>query len=98
MASIIFPYPLCCLLWLYCIFLFSYLKNNDFNVSSKLSLSFRKLKRDSTPYESDISETDRLLLQKDEEIRRMQDMLTQMQQKLKATAQENKKHDSIIDV
>lgn len=31
-------------------------------------------------------------------IRRMQDMLTQMQEKLKATAQESKKHDSIIDV
>lgn len=70
---------------------------NDVNVNSRFSLSFRKLKRDSTPYESDISETDRLLLQKDEEIRRMQDMLTQMQQKLKATAQD-KKHDSIIDV
>lgn len=50
------------------------------------------------PYESDITETDRLLLQKDEEIRRMQDMLTQMQEKLNASAQESKKHDSIIDV
>lgn len=52
-----------------------------------------KLKRDSVPYESDISETDRLLLQKDEEIRRMQEMLNKMQEKLKVNA-----HDSIIDV
>ncbi|XP_063226212.1 septin-2 isoform X2 [Bacillus rossius redtenbacheri] len=44
-----------------------------------------KLKRDSGPhFDSSISDTDRLLLQKDEEIRRMQDMLTQMQEKLKA--------------
>lgn len=62
----------------------------------KLS-SFRKLKRDSAPSDSDISETDRLLLQKDEEIRRMQSMLSQMQEKLKASGQD-KKHDSIIDV
>lgn len=53
------------------------------------------MKRDSAPYESD--ETDRLLLQKDEEIRRMQEMLNKMQEKLKGNAQE-KKHDSIIDV
>lgn len=82
-----------------------------------------KLKRESGPqYESAISDTDRLLLQKDEEvllyccfiayylleiifslfsvqIRRMQDMLTQMQEKLKQSGQDtNKKHDSIIDV
>ncbi|KAF2882060.1 hypothetical protein ILUMI_24108 [Ignelater luminosus] len=56
-----------------------------------------KLKRDSAPSDSDISETDRLLLQKDEEIRRMQSMLSQMQEKLKASGQD-KKHDSIIDV
>lgn len=44
-----------------------------------------KLKRDSGPqFEASITDTDRLLLQKDEEIRRMQDMLTQMQEKLKA--------------
>jgi len=59
---------------------------------------FRKLKRDSAPSDSDITETDRLLLQKDEEIRRMQSMLSQMQEKLKASGQDNKKHDSIIDV
>ncbi|XP_059481255.1 septin-5 isoform X2 [Neocloeon triangulifer] len=42
-----------------------------------------KSKRDSTGPHLDIgTETDRLLLQKDEEIRRMQDMLVQMQQKL----------------
>ncbi|KOX68816.1 Septin-4 [Melipona quadrifasciata] len=47
-----------------------------------------KLKRDSGPhFENSISDTDRLLLQKDEEIRRMQDMLAQMQEKLKATGQ-----------
>lgn len=69
--------------------------------------------------DASITETDRLLLQKDEEvilnveklnsfnctilknivfvlqIRRMQDMLQQMQEKLKAS---DKKHDSIIDV
>ncbi|XP_022916521.1 septin-4 [Onthophagus taurus] len=56
-----------------------------------------KLKRDSVPYDSDISETDRLLIEKDNEIRRMQDMLRQMQEKLKDSAQD-KKHDSIIDV
>ncbi|XP_041979648.1 septin-2 isoform X1 [Aricia agestis] len=57
-----------------------------------------KLKRDSmgnNPESIVITDTDRLLLQKDEEIRRMQDMLTQMQEKLKAS---DKKHDSIIDV
>lgn len=70
-----------------------------------------KLKRDSTPYTENASETDRLLLQKDEEvsekplppsgnkacqlrsnspclqIRRMQDILAQMQEKLKASGQ-----------
>ncbi|XP_043260202.1 septin-2 isoform X2 [Colletes gigas] len=47
-----------------------------------------KLKRDSGPhFENSISDTDRLLLQKDEEIRRMQDILAQMQEKLKATGQ-----------
>ncbi|KAL0883073.1 hypothetical protein ABMA27_016542 [Loxostege sticticalis] len=56
-----------------------------------------KLKRDSMGNNNEvvITDTDRLLLQKDEEIRRMQDMLTQMQEKLKAS---DKKHDSIIDV
>jgi len=48
----------------------------------------RKLKRDSAPQiEGIFSDTDRLLLQKDEEIRRMQDMLMQMQEKLKASGQ-----------
>lgn len=37
---------------------------NNFPVSP-----FRKLKRDSAPYESDISETDKLLIQKDEEVK-----------------------------
>ncbi|XP_039292685.1 septin-5 isoform X2 [Nilaparvata lugens] len=48
-----------------------------------------KLKRDSNSQlecVGTISETDRLLIQKDEEIRRMQDMLAQMQEKLKATS------------
>lgn len=62
-----------------------------------------KLKRDSISstngFDAAISETDRLLLQKDEEIRRMQDMLTQMQEKLKQThLMEMKKNDSVIDV
>lgn len=92
-----------------------------------------KLKRESVSSTNDggsIADTDRLLLQKDEEvcsvdfgctiaifrlnslskcmlpvlafqIRRMQDMLTQMQEKLKANAlieQLNKKSDNIIDV
>ncbi|CAB0016009.1 unnamed protein product [Nesidiocoris tenuis] len=57
-----------------------------------------KLKRDSVPLNMDpamITETDRLLLQKDEEIRRMQDMLAQMQQKLKATTHSN---DNIVNI
>uniref|UniRef100_A0A8D8Q6B4 Septin n=1 Tax=Cacopsylla melanoneura TaxID=428564 RepID=A0A8D8Q6B4_9HEMI len=47
-----------------------------------------KLKKDSAP-DGLISETDRLLLEKDEEIRRMQDMLQHMQKQLKATAKSN---------
>ncbi|KAG8289933.1 Septin-4 [Homalodisca vitripennis] len=62
---------------------------------SQASRERGKLKRDSGPaLEGVITETDRLLLQKDEEIRRMQDMLTQMQEKLKATAS----RDSIVNV
>lgn len=58
-----------------------------------------KLKRDSVPYDADISETDRLLLEKDQEIKRMQDMLRQMQEKLKDSNNlDNNKKDSIIDV
>lgn len=61
-----------------------------------------KLKRESigqTVNDANITETDRLLLQKDEEIRRMQDMLTQMQERLKASSiNDLKKHESIIDV
>ncbi|KAL5277026.1 SEPT4 family protein [Megaselia abdita] len=65
-----------------------------------------KLKRDSVSSNGlDQNETDRLLLQKDEEIRRMQDMLTQMQEKLKATHlkemkmnHSNNNSDSVIDV
>lgn len=62
-----------------------------------------KLKRDSITstngFEPSITETDRLLLQKDEEIRRMQDMLTQMQEKLKQThLMEMKKSETVIDV
>lgn len=76
-----------------------------------------KLKRDSISSQNDasITETDRLLLQKDEEvrfesksfnpfntehfqIRRMQDMLTQMQEKLKTTHLTDLKKETIIDV
>ncbi|XP_065201476.1 septin-2 isoform X2 [Planococcus citri] len=47
-----------------------------------------KLKRESnSQIDGIITETDKLLLQKDEEIRRMQDMLSQMQEKLKASSQ-----------
>lgn len=99
---------------------------------------FRKLKRDSViQMDGVITETDKLLLQKDEEvqnfslynydlffkncnneriflqIRRMQDMLSQMQEKLKATSRssnsiysdsqislefDNRKKDGIINV
>uniref|UniRef100_A0A2M4AG18 Septin n=1 Tax=Anopheles triannulatus TaxID=58253 RepID=A0A2M4AG18_9DIPT len=52
-----------------------------------------KLKRESTTSNPEITETDRLLLQKDEEIRRMQDMLAQMQEKLKSSNME-----SVVDV
>lgn len=91
-----------------------------------------KFKRESiSSTDSSITETDRLLIQKDEEvcvyiahctqtkqkywniwlklrfvfhvylqIRRMQDMLNQMQEKLKTNTihEMNKKHDSVIDV
>lgn len=60
-----------------------------------------KLKRDSisSQNEANITETDRLLLQKDEEIRRMQDMLNQMQEKLKSSnSTDFKKIESIVDV
>ncbi|RZF31873.1 hypothetical protein LSTR_LSTR015445 [Laodelphax striatellus] len=56
-----------------------------------------KLKRDSNSQlecVGTISETDRLLIQKDEEIRRMQDMLAQMQEKLKATSRSQNGLDS----
>lgn len=53
-----------------------------------------KLKRESTASNHDFSDTDRLLLQKDEEIRRMQDMLAQMQEQLKSSHIS----DSVIDV
>ncbi|XP_067013534.2 septin-2 isoform X2 [Anabrus simplex] len=52
-------------------------------ISQQTSRERSKLRRDSmTHFEGSISDTERLLLQKDEEIRRMQDMLTQMQEKL----------------
>ncbi|XP_071449404.1 septin-2 [Hetaerina americana] len=47
-----------------------------------------KLKRDSGPQFETITDTDKLLQQKDEEIRRMQDILTQMQEKLRASGHE----------
>lgn len=54
-----------------------------------------KLKRDSVINDGVITETDRLLIQKDEEIRRMQDMLAQMQEQLK---QSGNKRDSVVNV
>ncbi|KAG8224052.1 hypothetical protein J437_LFUL001129 [Ladona fulva] len=47
-----------------------------------------KLKRDSGPQFETITDTDKLLQQKEEEIRRMQDILTQMQEKLRASGHE----------
>ena len=55
----------------------------------------RKLKRDSNAAIEGLSETDRLLLEKDEEIRRMQDMLKQMQEKLQT---DGNKRDSVVNV
>ncbi|CAG0879593.1 unnamed protein product [Darwinula stevensoni] len=52
--------------------------------ASSLHLSISKLKRGSI-HADQVSETDKLLQQKDEEIRRMQDMLQQMQEKLRAS-------------
>lgn len=43
-----------------------------------------KLKRDSILVQNDLSESDLLLQQKEEEIRQMQDMLSQMQHQLQA--------------
>lgn len=54
-----------------------------------------KLKRDSTAQLEGLSETDRLLLEKDEEIRRMQDILKQMQEKLQT---DTSKRDSVVNV
>jgi len=42
-----------------------------------------------------LTETDRLLLEKEEEIRRMQEMLKQMQEKLQT---DGNKRDSIVNV
>lgn len=55
---------------------------------SQISAHRGKLKKDSAP-EGLITETDRLLLEKDEEIRRMQEMVQNMQKQLKATAKSN---------
>lgn len=54
-----------------------------------------KLKRESNAQVEGLSETDRLLLEKEEEIRRMQEMLKQMQEKLQT---DGNKRDSIVNV
>lgn len=58
-------------------------------------LNFSKLKRESNAQVEGLSETDRLLLEKEEEIRRMQEMLKQMQEKLQT---DGNKRDSIVNV
>uniref|UniRef100_T1J6H9 Septin-type G domain-containing protein n=1 Tax=Strigamia maritima TaxID=126957 RepID=T1J6H9_STRMM len=69
-------------------------------VSQNLTKELSKLKGDvnNESFEG-VSETDRLLQQKDEEIRRMQDMLNQMQEKLRATGRDkqNKENESPAD-
>lgn len=57
-------------------------------ISQQAARERSKLKRDSSPNFEGITETDRLLQQKDEEIRRMQDMLNQMQEKLRAVGKD----------
>ncbi|XP_067126413.1 septin-2-like isoform X1 [Centruroides vittatus] len=57
-------------------------------ISQQAARERNKLRRDSGPNFDTISEADRLLQQKEEEIRRMQDMLQQMQQKLRAAGKE----------
>jgi len=58
-------------------------------ISQQTAKERNKLKRDSSPNFEAVTETDRLLQQKDEEIRRMQDMLNQMQMKLKAAGRDS---------
>ncbi|XP_054717202.1 septin-2-like [Uloborus diversus] len=57
-------------------------------ISQQAARERNKLRRDSGPNFEAVSETDRLLQQKEEEIRKMQDMLQQMQQKLRAAGNE----------
>ncbi|KAF4526975.1 hypothetical protein B566_EDAN001522 [Ephemera danica] len=58
-----------------------------------------KLKRDSVGQpEPGATETDRLLLEKDEEIRRMQDMLAQMQQKLQKQSSSGSQGDGLNEL
>ncbi|XP_076337356.1 septin-2-like isoform X2 [Tachypleus tridentatus] len=56
-----------------------------------------KLRRDSKPCDESAVETDWLLQQKEEEIRRMQDMLNQMQQKLKAAGRDSSENGTDSD-
>lgn len=65
-----------------------------------------KLKRESAANFDQVGDADKLLQQKDEEIRRMQEMLSQMQEKLKETGKEPTsspcvepgKRDSVVNV
>ncbi|XP_071033250.1 septin-2 isoform X4 [Parasteatoda tepidariorum] len=57
-------------------------------ISQQAARERNKLRRDSGPNFEAVSETDRLLQQKEEEIRKMQDMLQAMQQKLRAAGSE----------
>jgi len=76
-------------------------------ISQQVARERTKLRRDSGASLENVSDTDRLLLQKDEEIRRMQDMLNQMQQKLRSASDKTIdpaellaefKRDSVIDL
>ncbi|XP_071033249.1 septin-2 isoform X1 [Parasteatoda tepidariorum] len=69
-------------------------------ISQQAARERNKLRRDSGPNFEAVSETDRLLQQKEEEIRKMQDMLQAMQQKLRAAGSEGdgpKASDTLIN-
>ncbi|XP_076345670.1 septin-2-like isoform X1 [Tachypleus tridentatus] len=58
-------------------------------ISRQASLERGKLRRNCKPCEKSVVETDILLQQKEEEIRRMQDMLNQMHKKLRAAGRDS---------
>ncbi|KAF0290891.1 Septin-4 [Amphibalanus amphitrite] len=66
-------------------------------ISQMAMKSRTKLKRESQTF-GDTGQADKLLQQKDEEIRRMQDMLHQMEEKLRTQQSIDQGHDSVINV